>query len=367
MKSLPVQFLFTYAVNETSRRMCYYCLSLICCFLVALTTLIVNSLLSQTPIIFLIIAQNDDGEIDMKLTPTVMETKVQYTIQDSSYFNSFINFTEYQHRVSNYGLLFGSSARMEINGSYGTTSNNTNYTGLFYFINTDMEAQMSLGKEYNYSKLSIGQCNIHQSLASSVNLGVGDTIYLEIDVSSYFVNILIANFKSLTNVFNITQISPINVTFPCTISNVMPTIAGKGSNDFKKAAFLEIDYFFSYMANFLPPNLTTRFPDMTGILLSLNPQEYSNTIVTNFPNPRPTTYLSSDYSQILSQSTTQANSLIKAVGKDFNLVLNMPILTSLKQFANGAVFLGLILYLTIFILFLLSVILIYSLNTPWIQ
>ncbi len=364
MNSLPVKFLFTYSVQETSRRMCYYCLSFVCCFLVAFTTLIVNSLLSQSPVIYLVLAQNDLGEIDMKLDPVMMQTKVQNTLEDEQFFYSFLNYTKYSQILNENGLSLGSSPRVFLEGLAGKNATDFIYYAQLAIINTEQERKISLGKAYNYDKLGEGECNILKSLADQVGVNEGDNIYLQMDFTTYFINMLISNSNSkFANPINFTQFTPININFPCLVKNILPTSQGKAPNDFKKLAFMEMDNFPIYAAKYLPSNLTKIYPEVANYLKNIPLSEYASTIVSNFPNPRPLNYLNSDYNAIVRKCTAKANELSRALGKDFNVGITLPIVNALKGSSNASVFLGLMLYMTIFILFFLSIILIYSLLT----
>ena len=365
MNNLPIKFLFDYSVQETSRRKCYYLLSFCACFLVALTTLIVNSLLSQSPIIFLVVAQADDGEIDISLRTSPMITENQYNLYDYNYFNTFLNFTKYKEKVDLNGINLGSTPRIELN-SYGISTNSTYLQSLLIIlIDTDLESSIDLGKNYLYEKLDKGKCNIDKTLANNLNINVGDFFNLTADISSYFVDLFLANFNSSSNhkQINPLNISIINVTFPCQVQNILSGTMGKTSSENRNLAFMELQYFFNYSSSYISSDVLKIFPNFPFYLSSLKYQEYATNIIANFPRPRVTTYLESNYLTLLGKATNLANALSKAIGVDFNVVTKLPLVRSLKLLSNGAIFLGLILYLTIFILFVLSIILIYSLLT----
>ena len=61
----PYKFLLSYSIKDTCSRKFYYILCLLCCFLVSLIALISNTVLSQAPIIFLFIAEDNVGQIDI--------------------------------------------------------------------------------------------------------------------------------------------------------------------------------------------------------------------------------------------------------------------------------------------------------------
>lgn len=87
---------------------------------------------------------------------------------------------------------------------------------------------------------------------------------------------------------------------------------------------------------------------------------FSTEIIGNMPSPRSTVYMSQNYDSIQSEVTNYASVLLDQVGF-YPVELTLPVLQELRQYRFVSVFLGLILNVILFVLFILSVILIYSL------
>ena len=69
----------------------------------------------------------------------------------------------------------------------------------------------------------------------------------------------------------------------------------------------------------------------------------------------------SNYDKLQKDTSEYVKNIVIKIGMDDHVKYNMPIVNQMKNLYYGAVFLGLILNLIIFILFLLSIVLIYSL------
>jgi len=63
-------FYASFSYREAKRRKCHYCLAFCSVFIVVLSAIIVNTVISKGPIIFLKLAEGTTGEIDAIVTPT---------------------------------------------------------------------------------------------------------------------------------------------------------------------------------------------------------------------------------------------------------------------------------------------------------
>ncbi len=63
-------FFVKHSYRDVSRRKCHFCLALCSVMIVVLSTLVVNTVISKGPIIFMKLAQAESGEIDCMYTPT---------------------------------------------------------------------------------------------------------------------------------------------------------------------------------------------------------------------------------------------------------------------------------------------------------
>lgn len=62
------RFFLKHSYRDVGRRKCHFCLALCSVFIVVLATLVVNTVISKGPVIFVQIAQSETGEIDAWLT-----------------------------------------------------------------------------------------------------------------------------------------------------------------------------------------------------------------------------------------------------------------------------------------------------------
>ena len=62
-------FFVKHSYRDVSRRKCHFCLALCSVMIVVLSTLVVNTVISKGPIIFMKLAQAESGEIDCMYTP----------------------------------------------------------------------------------------------------------------------------------------------------------------------------------------------------------------------------------------------------------------------------------------------------------
>ena len=65
-----MRFFLKHSCRDLRRRKCHFCLAYCSVFVAVLSTLIVNTLISQGPIVFLKLAESDVGEYDAIIMPT---------------------------------------------------------------------------------------------------------------------------------------------------------------------------------------------------------------------------------------------------------------------------------------------------------
>ena len=65
IKRISNKFLFFHSLKETSRRKGYFIICFFACFLVCLVSLISKTVLNQGPIVFLMLAELNAGEVDI--------------------------------------------------------------------------------------------------------------------------------------------------------------------------------------------------------------------------------------------------------------------------------------------------------------
>jgi hypothetical protein len=63
-------FFLKHQYRDVKRRKCHFCLALCSVFIVVLFSLVINTIVAKGPIIFLKMAEADNGEIDGFVSPT---------------------------------------------------------------------------------------------------------------------------------------------------------------------------------------------------------------------------------------------------------------------------------------------------------
>lgn len=114
---------------------------------------------------------------------------------------------------------------------------------------------------------------------------------------------------------------------------------------------MEIENFFQHFSYFIPKNINELFPDYKNKLYNINPNHFGTQLIVNFPKNRIVNYIESDYHKLLQ----------KAINSLSNMWIEMPLIRGMQRYNYGSVLLNLIFDIIILSLFILSLILIYSL------
>ena len=83
-----------HSIRDVTRHKCHFCLALCSVFIVVLSTLVVNTVIQQGPIIFLSLAQKESGEIDALYTSSFFRNE-----NTNDYFDNWSSFN-YTHALS---------------------------------------------------------------------------------------------------------------------------------------------------------------------------------------------------------------------------------------------------------------------------
>ena len=63
------RFFLGHTCKDVKRRKCHFCLAFCSVFVVVLTTVVINTIVTTGPIIFLRLAEGEEGEFDATVTP----------------------------------------------------------------------------------------------------------------------------------------------------------------------------------------------------------------------------------------------------------------------------------------------------------
>lgn len=366
-RSFPLRLVMTHSIKETLSRKCYFALAFLSCFLVSLVALVANSVVSQGPIIFLLVAENNVGEQDYVVT--ALPTKVSSSeISLDKYFYRFINYTQIisnsVDQVPEIELL--SSPRILRPAKIKECKSCADSDATIYFIDTEKEKNMKLGRAYSTDSnhmSSSDECVIHQNLVA--NFRKKDKALVTFKYDQFLKNIIVSNFESelSKNETLYTSIDSSNstiydVSFECKIINILSEPFGKLGDSSDSFVFMEYKYLGNLLSKKINSTLIDSFPGLPAIINNLNMYHYADSTLVNFPNDRIKRYLVSSFDDLKLDAALFFNQLgVKGEG----LSVSLPLVTEMQPLYYGAIFLGLILNLIIIILFGLSILLIYSL------
>ena len=242
-------------------------------------------------------------------------------------------------------------------------------------LDTAAEKRMELGRTWSWAgRIPPGQAVIVQDLASLLDLQVGDTMY----VRAFMPVTLRHGFAShpppvslgetLLNDSSWASAASLHpdVALPITVAGILPSPEGKLGNTVRDAAFMELDAFVPFAAPFLHPAIrqdpsvqgNSTAPRATG--QSLLRQAATEVVVNLPPADRIPAYLSSNYDTLQARLTGFTADFVYVTGFT-EAEATQPLLGALSGRQFVSLYLGLLLDILLFILFLLSTILIYSL------
>lgn len=163
-----------YVWGDTKRHKTAYAIGFFTVFLVVFFTITLQNAISRSPIIFLKLAENQVGEYDVTLQPTL-------TANTQSF---FINYTEIKDQINDVDTVVGSCPRwLGLASVRGRDSEFSTFATLLVF-DTDLEREIGLGREWNHSRLE--RDHMHLSRTAMKAIGVEpnqkDSAFLEIDL-----------------------------------------------------------------------------------------------------------------------------------------------------------------------------------------
>eukprot|EP01132_Coremiostelium_polycephalum_P001224 gene1224-1547_t len=369
--------LLLHTFNNNRRNKLSYFLGFSACFLVVFIVSLCVSIISNTPVVFLSLAEVSAGEMDIIIKPGgwTLSTQANYTlISDllaSTPYDPSSGGPESYHspRIVPVVYLYPASQcpggntdpknnewkYHATNGEPGCEpscferacpSNQVANKGLLYILDTDREKRMGLGRDWSLPKPNPGQVYVQSSLARKLGVQKGDTLYIQINPGDVF-GAIWANAKTSSNVVYLTVL----------IQDVFSSGSGKFSSSEESAIIIDYGTFLGFSATQIDPRIS---PTSKSSITNSNLYEYAQSITINLPPSRLQTYIDSNQDTILKKLIDFSSKVLYKIG--FNLLdSQLPIMEELYQNRYVSLFLGLILNVIIFILLFLSILLIYSL------
>jgi ABC-type antimicrobial peptide transport system permease subunit len=375
MKNIPTsnRFLIGHSFKESKRRFCYFILCLTSCFLITLVSLISKSILEQAPVIFLMIAEQNVGETDIVIRPIprLFSKPNPENVYEFQYFDAHLNVTQFIERMqSRTGIekevANQTTGRTTLAVSTHQILGDSGYAANLILIDSNKEKYIELGRSYPYSKLNSDECIIHSQLASIIGITQGQQMWIRLDWKYMLRNILIHHYSNDgfppydENLKHIGEDGAFLYLFTCKVKQVIDDNYGKFAQDSKYYVLMESETFFKHINKFPNTKLNGFFPDLPQVFESLNMKDFSNSMIINFNRPRISHYLVTNFDDLQYKAVTYANKVYEVLGSDF-VTISLPLVSQLKKYFFGSIFMGIILNIILIILFFLSLILIYSL------
>ncbi len=366
-KAMP--FFIKHSGKEVCRRLCYFVISLLSCFLAIFVALIANTVIGHAPLLFLKIAEISEGEVDIRFAPSY----------EGMGYMRYLNMTRIDELTGpKIGFL---APRMEFEDArlsvQGSTKRPANLNLLL--LDSAREKQQRIGSRYDAPKLGEGDCAIPQRIADYLGLKIGDKAELGIWMSSY-VGTLDAIYKHRKGlpvaVAPAVPEKPVNVgegfapneegkrpervgdqvKISCRVVSTFDSLGGKvpvGSDE--EYMWMEMSTFLRHLSK----EINSPDQKFKEFMATFNPFEIASKALRNHPS-REEVYVDSDFQNVKKEMADQASEILDALGF-YPVTSSMPILQSLLLLSMGAVFLKIVLNLVVILLAVISAFLIYSL------
>eukprot|EP01064_Diplonema_japonicum_P037734 TRINITY_DN893_c0_g1_i1.p1 TRINITY_DN893_c0_g1~~TRINITY_DN893_c0_g1_i1.p1 ORF type:complete len:1078 (+),score=231.55 TRINITY_DN893_c0_g1_i1:88-3321(+) len=371
--------------REMRKRKVSYCLGTCSCFLVVFTVALLITTLANMPIVFLRLAEVENGERDLFVTPGSEMTNSR-TLDYRIFSNSLAQLgDEYSYHSPRFELftraIYAAAPAQCTNITTETQPLNWAYTppvnsnlncsnflsecvaqycnGIedteLHVIDTAREDRMGFGRDWGYGTLPPGNALVESGLARLLGLNKGDTILLVMNLAPQLVGLY--NELGMSNdEWPYAEYKTAIV--PVTIFDLISDVKGKLANNADRFIFMEQQGFLQHVSSYLHPD----FPDdKRTAFAQADLTRFSSKISINMaPDTRRATYLESNYDTIQDSVVAWSADVLFQIG--FNQVTaEAGVLEFMRTVRFFTLFLGLIISLVIVVLIALAIVLIYSL------
>eukprot|EP00667_Euglena_gracilis_P001379 EG_transcript_1379 len=375
----------SFTKREMKRRKIGCCLGCCSCWLVVFCMSILVSLLDNVPAIFLRLAEVENGEVDLEVSPealygqTMNYNEVERVLAEipgppghfSYHAPRMVHDTNQMWKLADCnvtddlklpspdsGLYNASWAYQPGRGghSYLDTVCKVGNKFTLYAVDTAREARMGYGRLWNYGPIPPGQIILDSALANNLQLVKGDPVVIRARVLPGLRAAFVAAGASATDVD--TEGSALQYTnVVVTIFDIAHESYGKLPNDAESWAFVEYATAFTELARHLSPTVPDAFRQNVS---QLDPYSYATQVALNVPPDRFEFYNSNNYDIIQRRVLTFAGQVMYQMGF-LRFSSKLSLLNFMQETRFFSMFLGLIISIVGTILTLLSITLIYSL------
>eukprot|EP01119_Soliformovum_irregulare_P020807 TRINITY_DN6797_c0_g1_i1.p1 TRINITY_DN6797_c0_g1~~TRINITY_DN6797_c0_g1_i1.p1 ORF type:complete len:1024 (+),score=319.29 TRINITY_DN6797_c0_g1_i1:58-3129(+) len=339
-----------------------FCVGFIACMLVVMVTSVLLTVLGTTPVVFLRLAELQNGEYDMTITidgPNQMNyTLISQVLEEASkiaakdgheYETSGEAFTYHSPRMSVSARLIPPVMCSQGGDGVWECNEDSSQRGYMYLIDSDRERRMGCGRDWTLPKLEKGEIHISATLASQLRLKAGDEIFIGMALRNLFGQFWDENLGG----------SPWTATYyKLKIRGIFDSPGGKFPSSWNRGMLMEIGSFLEWLSE---QKISGMNEQDTLNLRQKNLYDYVDFAILNLPpQERLEMYIDQNFDNVQEKVTSFSSEIIYHLG--FTVAnTDLPILRTYSPFQYLNLFLGLVINVVIFILLFICVILIYSL------
>eukprot|EP00026_Physarum_polycephalum_P001697 Phypoly_transcript_01699.p1 GENE.Phypoly_transcript_01699~~Phypoly_transcript_01699.p1 ORF type:complete len:1053 (-),score=137.59 Phypoly_transcript_01699:52-3186(-) len=373
-------FLF-HTLNDIRKNKVNYSLGFFACFLVVFVVSLVVTIIGNTPVVFLRLAEQQVGEQDMYVSsgPWNNNDRLNYTMIQSI-LEPYPQFTYHspRHIIRGASIVPARGCDSYLNPydptwKYSTSDQNPGgCTSCFsqhcsfsevdtdlFVIDSEKEKRMVLGRDWSdRPPVKEGYVYMHKTLARDLGVGVGDIVYLKFSFQQFLRDVYYkAISASSIYIRPDIEYAASFIYAPFKIQGVFTDGSGKFGHNQDMVTVAEYSTFLGAIVASMDPNLGTQTLEY---LNRTNLYENAHYVNFNLPPNRVPNYINTNQDEINQVVVQWASQILYRIG--FNVIsARLVVLGELSNSAIISLFLGLILNIIIFILLFLSIILIYSL------
>ncbi|EDR29721.1 hypothetical protein, conserved [Entamoeba dispar SAW760] len=352
---------------------CNYCIGCCSVSIVFVITCTLLSILSTTPIVYLRLSEQNNGQIDMIITPSsdsggivlnfteinkTVHTATPRWIGSAKFFsrNCSFDFKENDNDWIYYGNSSDIYETCELDECFTKYCSSSQWVSSnLIALNTKQEKKIGLGEKWEFKPLKENEIYLPRRISQQLQLKEGDEMFISISNETIY-PLLIEYQNIISNQYLNNSEIPRHFILKLKIKGIYDSDEGKFGG--KENGILEFDFFIQTIQNNIPRHLI----NLNNYLKKLNMNEYCDQIIINVPIPREKYYLNNDYNNLQNKVTTYLSNILFKLGYQ-NLQSSTPVLSELSQYKYVNIILGMIVKLAIIVLLILSILLVQSLLT----
>ncbi|CDW77763.1 family protein [Stylonychia lemnae] len=420
-----LQFFLKHSFRDLKRRKFHYCLALCSVFIVVIFSLIINTIVSKGPIVFLKLSEGTRGEIDGVVTSSYVGS-IDIGASDFNTWGTYLNFSKFEEinqpqnkelyhqdlklslspRKNFCGVQMGSDQtnraisdtddeesmrnwKAGYDNSTGLPSRAQVYNGkidmeyqvCISLFDTKLEKDYEIGRQYKFEPLEYGECNVNKKAFSTLGVQEGDIVYFDLIISQFMNNLLVKFDKyashnnkqrmyykgqgsQVQNTNDITYVTyETRVFLPCKVKRLTSGTYGKfPDTNIANLQMMEYKHFLKLLSNYLP-NDYDKNQDFKEFLRNEKLVNLKEYAdVFLLQLPRPRVQHYEDSNyDVIQKRITVYASQASTQLGFYPIQIQLNILADMQTYSQAVMFLGLIFDVIILLFVILSILLIYSL------